>query len=74
MSEDELYMVMGPDGLPSRPEPIRGIEAALIEKVAFIERYRKQGYYAAMRGRIPFDVLEEFVTIEPWDEAEAEPE
>lgn len=63
-----LYCVIGPEGFPSRPEPVAGIKAALDEKAAFIERFRHQGYYAAIRYRIPISELADYVTIEPYSE------
>jgi hypothetical protein len=66
--KSNLFCVISPDGFPSWPEPFVGIEAARREKTRFIERYRAQGYYAAVGRRIPFDELAAEVRIEPWDE------
>lgn len=68
METPPLYCVIGPEGFPSRPEPVVGMKAALDEKAAFIERFRHQGYYAAIRCRIRFSELADHVTIEPYSE------
>ena len=68
------YAVVSPDGIPSQPEPLVGIEAARKEKAAFVERYKTQGYYAAVGQRIPWEELKRNVRIEPWDESRAEPQ
>jgi len=65
---------MGPDGLPSRPEPLIGIEAARRERKRFIEQYRAQGHYAAVGRRILFADLAREVRIAAWDEVFAEPQ
>lgn len=63
------FAVISPDGFSSFPEPIVGMAAAIREKHAFIERYRSQGYYAAVGRRIPFEDLNDAVRIELWDAA-----
>ena len=68
------YAVISPDGIPSQPEPLVGIEAARREKAAFVGRYKTQGYYAAVGQRIPWEELERHVRIEPWDDSHAEPQ
>jgi hypothetical protein len=68
------YAVISPDGIPSQPEPLVGIEAARREKAAFVTRYKTQGYYAAVGQRIPWEELKGHVRIEPWDEFHAEPQ
>jgi hypothetical protein len=68
------YAVISPDGIPSQPEPLVGIEDARKEKAAFVERYKTQGYYAAVGQRIPWEELERHVRIEPWGEFHAEPQ
>ena len=72
MRTGHLFAVIGPEGFPSRPEALVGIEAARKEKAAFIRRYRAQGYYAAVGRRIPFDELERQVHIEPWNDSDAD--
>ena len=74
MKDIRRYAVISPDGIPSQPEPLVGIEAARKEKAAFVERYKTQGYYAAVGQRIPWEALEGQVRIEPWDDSHAEPQ
>ena len=62
------YRIIGPEGFPSRPDPVYGIEAARAEKSRFIERFRAQSYYSAVGYRSPFDELADRVTIELYDE------
>ena len=74
MKNTRRYAVISPDGIPSHPEPLVGIEDARKEKAAFVERYKTQGYYAAVGQRIPWEELERHVRIEPWGEFHAEPQ
>lgn len=74
VKDTRRYAVISPDGIPSQPEPLVGIEDARKEKAAFVERYKTQGYYAAVGQRIPWEELERHVRIEPWGEFHAEPQ
>jgi hypothetical protein len=64
------YRVIGPDGIPDRPEPYQTRQEAEDAKTAFVERFRRQGYYLTASGeRIPLVDLPRFVKIEEYTKA-----
>lgn len=59
------YQVLSPDGLPIAPGTWTSEAAAITARDQWIERYRPQGYYAAVERRIPVDELAAACRIEP---------
>lgn len=51
------YEVMGPDELPIAPILFHTIEAAQKGIEAFVGRFKHQGYFSCVRGRIALDLL-----------------
>ena len=51
------FEVMGPDGIPTRPEPLGSIKEAKAELKAFCKRFLVQGYYSSVDGRISLSEL-----------------
>jgi hypothetical protein len=50
----DKYIVIGPDGLATKPEPCDSLEAAFDELAAFCKRYVGQGCYSQADGtRLP---------------------
>lgn len=54
------WRLIGPDGIPDRPEPYETPTEAAHALVEFIGRYQGQGYYSsAVNGRIELDMMHE---------------
>ena len=51
------WRVESPDGIPDRPEPYPTREAAMKGLEQFCDRFKQQGYYSAVTGRIPIESL-----------------
>lgn len=66
------FNILSPDGFPFHREPLEAVEPMLVdtarkelEKVK--ERYKAQGYYSSIKGRIPLEDLEEYCTLDVID-------
>lgn len=57
------WQVIGPDDLEITPDNFSSVEEAYEGMYAFIERFRQQGYYSSVNGRIPVDILQRYCRI-----------
>ena len=57
------FSVISPDGVPIAPEPFASREEAEQFVSRWCERYVRQGYYAAVDGRIPLEELPNYLSI-----------
>lgn len=67
------YEVIGPDDYPISPELFDTEEEANAAIKAFAERFREQGFYSGVDGRIPVDLIAECCLVmeveeDEWDE------
>jgi hypothetical protein len=60
-----MYHVISPDGFPITCKPFASKEEAENNIPVYCSRFKHQGYYAAMRGRIPLDELPDYLEIVP---------
>jgi hypothetical protein len=66
------FRVISPDGIADRPEPYQNRDDAERGKEAFVERFRRQGFYLDAHGiRISFTELALFVEVEEVDDEAA---
>ena len=59
-----MFTVMGPDGIPIREKPFTSREAAERGIIEFVARFRVQGYYAGVDGRLAVSEIAGCCTIE----------
>ena len=58
------FTVWGPDGIPIQEEPFASREEAVSGIVDFVERFRRQGYYAGVGYRLKLVEIAGRCTIE----------
>ena len=59
------YHVISPDGFPITPEPFKNEKEALEYIPLWCQRFKLQGYYAAVGFRIPLKELPDYLHIVP---------
>ena len=76
-----MYEVIGPDDYPIAPVLYESEAEATAAISAFAERFREQGYYSGVSGRIPLDAIADACLVmeveadEEWeDDGESFPE
>jgi hypothetical protein len=67
------YVVISPDGFPLRPEPFATKREAEEFVSLWCKQYERQGYYAAISGKIPVEELADHIRMCSEDEFAAEP-
>jgi hypothetical protein len=60
-----MYHVISPDGFPITCQPFASKEEAENSIPVYCSRFKHQGYYAAVCGRIPLEELPDYLEIVP---------
>ena len=66
MAKKELFRLLSPDGIDIRHDKSTyGRNEVKNELQAFADRYKRQGYYSSMRGRIPLEDIVDCCEVVP---------
>ena len=69
----QKYHVVSPDGFPITPEPFKSEKEALDYIPLWCQRFKRQGYYAGVRFKIPVKELPDYLEIVPAEKFPAFP-